>query len=205
MTAVSSENPVLDTDAPGRRGVLDAAAQLFVAQGYAATSLRQIASLAGLKAASIYHHFESKDDLFVAVLDEGIAVMVDAFDGAEATTVGGRTQRRSRAARLERHVRAHLGALFEHGPYTAAHVTAFFTAPPSVRAAVVPTRDSYERLWTVLLADLLPKSSSKQTRLHRLILFGAMNTTIEWFDPGGDTSLDELAAMITRQFLSGVQ
>lgn len=209
MVEVSlAETQAVETaaDAPGREGILDAAAQLFVAQGYAATSLRQIASLAGLKAASIYHHFESKHALFVAVLDKGIAVMVDAYVNTVESFALSATQTEVEAAeRLERHVRAHLGALFEHGPYTAAHVTAFFTAPLSVRAAVVPTRDSYESLWNDLLGELLPARTSEQVRLHRLILFGAMNTTIEWFDPSGDTSLDELATAISTQFLVGAQ
>ena len=66
----------------GRRRVLDAAAELFVTQGYAGTTLRQIAAAAGIQAGSIYHHFDSKDALFVAVLRNGMTVMNDAFDEA---------------------------------------------------------------------------------------------------------------------------
>ncbi len=175
---------------PGRRRVLDAAAARLVSQGYAATTLRQVAADAGIKAGSIYHYFPSKEALFAAVLAAGIAVMVDAFEVSEPGLLA--------------HVRAHLGALFEHGPYTAAHVTAFFTAPPAVRDATVPVRDGYETLWNSLLADLLPHLNSKEIALHRLILFGAMNTTIEWFDQTGNVTLDELAEAITGQFLNGV-
>lgn len=181
---------------PARLRVLDAAAQRFVSQGYAATTLREIAGDAGIKAASIYHHYESKESLFTAVLDDGIAVMVRAFESAANAP--------DDPDRLLRHVRAHLGALFEHGPYTAAHVTAFFTAPPSVRTAVVPVRDSYELLWNNLLGELLPHIAKAQRPLVRLVLFGAMNSTIEWFDPHGTTTLDQLAELLTDQFLNGV-
>ena len=113
---------VATTDAQtGRRRVLDASASLFVAQGYSGTTLRQIAAEAGIKAGSVYHHFDSKEDLFVAVLHEGMVVMVDAFDGALR-------QFGADAAvpnRVLAHVRAHLSAVFENGPYTTAHVTAF--------------------------------------------------------------------------------
>ena len=183
-------------DMPARLRVLDAAAQRFVSQGYAATTLREIAGDAGIKAASIYHHYESKESLFTAVLDDGIAVMVRAFESAANAP--------DDPDRLLRHVRAHLGALFEHGPYTAAHVTAFFTAPPSVRTAVVPVRDSYELLWNNLLGELLPHIAKAQRPLVRLVLFGAMNSTIEWFDPHGTTTLDQLAELLTDQFLNGV-
>jgi AcrR family transcriptional regulator len=183
-------NSPVNGQANGRERVLDAAAARFVEQGYAATTLRQIAGDIGIQAGSIYHHFSSKEELFAAVLDEGIVVMQKAFDQADGTLIG--------------HVRAHLGALFEHGPYTAAHVTAFFTAPPNVRTATVVVRDAYESRWQLLLADLLPHLGDKEVRLRRLILFGAMNTTIEWFDRSGNVTLDELAETIASQFLEGV-
>lgn len=185
------------TETPGRHGVLSAAAERFVSQGYAATTVRQIATDSGIKAASIYHHFASKEELFVAVLDEGIRVMVEAFEA-----VGPTAQRND--LRLLSHVRGHLGALFEHGPFTAAHVTAFFTAPAQVRDQVVPIRDGYERLWNQLLRDLFPIADRRELPLLRLLLFGSMNSTIEWFDPDGSTTIDQLAGLITDQFLNGV-
>ncbi len=185
----------------GRRRVLDAAAGLFVAQGYAGTTLRQIAAEAGIKAGSIYHHFDSKEVLFVSVLDDGIAVMIQAFD----TAAGALATADTVADHLLAHVRAHLGAVFENGPYTTAHVTSFFSAPPDVRAQVVPGRDSYEQQWTDLFERLFPAANTKDLRLHRLILFGAMNATADWFDPAGDVSIEQLASTISRQFLYGVQ
>ena len=102
-------------------------------------------------------------------------------------------------------MRAHLSAVFEHGPYTTAHVTSFFSAPAEVRNQVVPVRDSYEHKWNELFAELFPDLTRKQRGLHRLILFGAMNATAEWFDPTGTLALDQLASTITTQFLHGVQ
>jgi TetR/AcrR family transcriptional regulator, cholesterol catabolism regulator len=182
----------------GRQRVLDAAAERFVVQGYAATTLRQIAGDVGIKAGSIYHHFPSKEALFEAVLAHGIDVMVDAFERVETDAPAATRDR------LAAHVRAHLGALFEHGSYTAAHVTAFFTAPPEVRGELVQRRDAYEHRWNGLLADVFPQVEDRRRHLQRLLLFGALNSTIEWFDPNGDISLDELAELTTDQFLVGV-
>ena len=196
MVALNAES---DQPATGRARVLDAAAQLFVDQGYPATTLRQIATTAGIKAGSIYHHFDSKEALFVAVLHEGMVVMIESFEATEA-----RTTADANTDVLEAHVRAHLGAVFEHGPYTTAHVTSFYTAPPAVRDAVVPRRDAYEEHWQQLLERLLANHKPKELRLHRVLLFGAMNATVEWFDPSGNLSLDELASTLTTQFLHGV-
>ena len=180
--------------------MLDAAAELFVAQGYAGTTVRQIASTAGIKAGSVYHHFDSKEALFIAVLDQGMAVMIDAFVTTQADLVGDSDI----GEKILAHVRAHLGAVFEHGPYTTAHVSSFYSAPESVRTQMVPERDKYEHHWQSLFGELFPELAPQTLRLHRLILFGAMNASAGWFDPTGNISLDDLAAAISSQFLNGI-
>ena len=53
-----------------RRAILDAADRLFVEQGYAATSMRQIAEGAGLALGGIYNHFAGKEDVFTVIILE---------------------------------------------------------------------------------------------------------------------------------------
>jgi AcrR family transcriptional regulator len=56
---------------PGRTAreeILDAAAELFTSQGYAATSTRAVADAVGMRQASLYHHFATKDDILDALL-----------------------------------------------------------------------------------------------------------------------------------------
>ena len=48
--------------------IVNAAHQLFIDQGYAATSMRQIAESANLALGGIYNHFPNKDAIFVAVI-----------------------------------------------------------------------------------------------------------------------------------------
>jgi AcrR family transcriptional regulator len=52
------------------RAIVDAAYDLMVEQGYAATSMRQIADKSGLALGGIYNHFSSKEDVFVAVIED---------------------------------------------------------------------------------------------------------------------------------------
>jgi TetR/AcrR family transcriptional regulator, cholesterol catabolism regulator len=188
-------------EATGRQRITDAAAELFLRNGYAQTSLRDIADAAGIKAGSIYYHFDSKESLFRTVLERGITVMEDAFDAAADESRGLPSGERIRA-----HVRGHLSALFDHGPYTANHVSAFHIAPQAVRDAVIPARDRYEEQWVRLFAELRASGemdASVPEGLARLALFGAMNFAVEWFDPRRG-NLDELVEVIARQFWNGV-
>jgi AcrR family transcriptional regulator len=51
-----------------RLAIEDAAMELFLEQGYAATSMRQIADKAGLALGGIYNHFASKDEIFEGII-----------------------------------------------------------------------------------------------------------------------------------------
>ena len=188
-------------EAPGRSRILDEAATLFLEHGYEAASVRRIAEAVGMRAASIYHHFNSKEDLLEAILRRGLEVMTVAFGEASTATLGA-----PGPERLAAHVRAHLAALYENGPYTATHVTTFRTAPQSVRATIVPQRDAYEVLWTSLLDDLVTSgllAPDTAVGPARLMLLGGMNASVEWFDPHLG-SLDDLSELITRQTLYGL-
>jgi AcrR family transcriptional regulator len=58
-----SESPRSDT----RQRILDVALGLFTEQGYDGTSLRQIAEKLGVTKAALYYHFESKNDILLAL------------------------------------------------------------------------------------------------------------------------------------------
>jgi len=51
-----------------RQAIEDAAYELFLEQGYSATSMRQIANQAGIALGGIYNHFKGKDDIFEAII-----------------------------------------------------------------------------------------------------------------------------------------
>ncbi len=55
------------------RAILDAAARIFAARGYADTTTNHIAELAGVSIGSLYEYFPNKDALLVALLDEHLA------------------------------------------------------------------------------------------------------------------------------------
>ena len=183
----------------GRRRILDEAAARFLHHGYAETSLRHIAAAAGMQAGSVYYHFESKDAILEEILRRGIVAVDDVF----VETAAGVADDTPPAERLRLHVRAHLGALFDHGAYTAAHVTVFPSAPAPVRDASIPVRDAYEQRWHDLLAALAPDTEA-DLHLVRPLLLGAMSSALEWFDPDGSRTLDDLAYTITNQTLAGL-
>jgi AcrR family transcriptional regulator len=62
------------------RGILDAARELFVAEGYQNVSLRRIAERIEYSPAAIYGYFPSKDDIFLALAEEGFHLLFDHYN-----------------------------------------------------------------------------------------------------------------------------
>jgi len=65
------------------RAILDAARELFVAQGYQNVSIRKIAEKIEYSPAAIYSYFPSKDDIFLALAEEGFRLLFES--GEECT------------------------------------------------------------------------------------------------------------------------
>lgn len=69
--------------------IIQAAARLFIRQGYHGTSMRQVANEAGIALGGIYNHFSSKEALFVAILTERHPVreIIPALNASQGDTV----------------------------------------------------------------------------------------------------------------------
>jgi AcrR family transcriptional regulator len=64
------------------RRIVRTAARLFIDQGYAATSIEQVAAAAGSGKKTIYHHFKSKEGLFTEVIDQAAWRLLEAAEAA---------------------------------------------------------------------------------------------------------------------------
>ncbi|MCV7424864.1 TetR/AcrR family transcriptional regulator [Mycobacterium yunnanensis] len=78
-----------DQKRPGvtaRDEILDAAGELFTTLGYTATSTRSIAESVGIRQASLYHYFKTKDDILCALLGQTVSptlAFIPSLLGAE--------------------------------------------------------------------------------------------------------------------------
>jgi AcrR family transcriptional regulator len=90
-----------------RSRFLDVAAELFQSKGYCATGMQAIFEEAGVTAGAFYHHFESKKDLALAVIEERVAAEVEQtwiapVRDASTTLAGVTAVFKSIAAQLEK-------------------------------------------------------------------------------------------------------
>lgn len=161
--------------------ILDAAATLFAAKGYQASSIRDIVKVAGMLPGSLYYHFANKDQLLVAVYAEGVRRIGAAVDAALAR----QNDATEPWARLEAACVAHLESLLARSAYAKVVISVQPCDVPAVARELIALRAGYERQFVSLIAALpLPKRlRSRQSRASlRLLLLGALNWTPTWYD-----------------------
>ena len=179
-----------------RHQLLRASARLFRERGYDGTSVRDIAQATGLQSGSWVYHFPTKQDILVAVMEEGLN---DALARIEAIAKHDLSPRRKFAAL----VRAHLDTILAPGQdfipvvlYEWRSLEA--TALPRVTA---PLR-RYEAIWKRVIGELQRHGEwPGRTRIDALLLFGALNWMARWYAPEGKLTVDELSRDAVRFFL----
>ena len=183
-----------------RERILDAAALIFRQQGHGAR-LADIAEAAGMQAGSLYYHFDSRESLVEEVLYIGIRkawdLVNDALDGLGVDATPGE--------RLLTAVEAHALAILETSDYSAANSRIFSMATDEVRARHYAFQQEYGEFFNRLLEEALASGEVRaevDPAIMRMLLFGAMNWTAEWFRPGrGRTAeqvVHQLRALITQ-------
>lgn len=165
---------------PRRDELLAVAARIFSARGYEGASLREICAAAGILPGSMYHHFRSKEDLFVSVHAEGFRRLNEVVDRALAGMA-------EPWARLEAAVGAHLSELVERADVVAVTSASLFHMEGShLQRRLNRPREAYESRFRRLI-HALPLPADVDRSLLRLTLLGAINWTRVWYRPGKRT------------------
>ncbi|MBQ0917864.1 TetR family transcriptional regulator [Hydrogenophaga aromaticivorans] len=193
-------------DGNRRQALMRAAAKLFRQYGFAATSTRDIATAAGMRSGSPFYHFENKEALLAGVMHEGMQSALRrqtaAMDGAAAAgAAAGQTLSARECLRVL--VRNHLEVLL--GPdsdFIPVMLYEWRSLSEAQRSEVNRLKADYEAAWVPVLQALHASGELKgEPGLARLMLFGALNWSVQWFDPGRQASLDDLTQTTLLLFL----
>jgi TetR/AcrR family transcriptional regulator, cholesterol catabolism regulator len=180
--------------------IVDAAADLFSEQGYAATSIQDIADRVGLLKGSLYHYINTKEDLLHAVIQE--AHHHTAALGVEALALDGNAIDKLTFV-VERHLSGAAGNL--------AKVRVFYREakflPRDRLEDILATRDSYEHsLRQIIVAGREEGvfASHLDPTLTAIAILAILNSVQQWYRPAGPRTLEEVTAAFTDLVLRSV-
>ena len=92
--------------ADSRAAILDAAQRLFMQDGYRGISMRQIAEAVGVTKAALYYHFQDKEDLFIAIVEQYLLRMSALIDQVALTADASEVSVREQVSELVRRILA---------------------------------------------------------------------------------------------------
>lgn len=154
-----------------RERILDIALDLFIRKGYAETSLREIAAELGFSKAALYYHFESKQDILMALHMRVHTVTDDVLPVLEAEADAG--------AVWERLVDLLIGLTLRHRRLIELHirnqeaVAELHRDPALAKHGPVITE-----IQDQLLSLLKDPSVPVETRIRRIASLGAMTAVL---------------------------
>ena len=181
-----SPNSNTPGDASRREELLRTAARLFVDKGFEATTTRDIADAVGMRSGSPFYHFRSKQDLLKAAMAEGLETgyrsLLAAIEGIDDP-----------ALRLRVLIRTHLGNLLEGECEAPLLLFESRSLDAAARAEIAAITDRYQKPWQETLDALAAAGQLNSAQPPvRLLLFGMLNWTPQWYRADGGLSLDQM-------------
>jgi len=179
-----------------REELLRVCARLFREKGFDGTTIRDISEAAGMHSGSPFYHFKTKQEMLVAVMEQGLAEGLRRTEGVLA-------ERLPAEEKFRRLVRAHLGTILEDGnDFIPVLLYDWRSLTPANRRRVIALKDRYDQLWQRMLDELEREGRlACDARLARLLVLGAVNWTAQWYRSGGRFTLDQVAAQTAQFFL----
>lgn len=190
-----------DRDDGNRRQLLiSGAARLFRQKGFDATSTRDIAAEVGMQSGSPFYHFESKGALLYAVMEEGMRSAIAQQAGELQKHEHLRQDPRGLLAVLiGNHFNVLLGPGSDFIPvmlYESRAITA------SQRALLATLQGEYEAPWVPVLQALHDAGLLRaDVKLARLMIFGALNWSVQWYDRRKGATLEQLTQAAMALFI----
>lgn len=179
-------------DGNRRHQLLQGAARLFRRKGYGATTTRDIAAAVGMHSGSPFYHFKSKNALLYAVMEEGMRSALERQGSSIQVAVDAKAAEPLTQMRLL--VRAHFDVLLGPGsdfiPVMLYEARSLSTRQ---RNALAKLQTDYEAAWLPVLEALHASGRIRGSLgLARMMIFGALNWSVQWFDRKKTASLDDL-------------
>ena len=182
-----------------QQSVLTIAVEVFNEFGYEATSMGTLAERLGTSKSAIYHHFPSKEEVLNQALEY-------ALGGLEAILDDPRSRTGAADARLRVVVSEAVCVLCERLPYVTLLLRLRGNTP--VERGALDRR----RRFNAAMAELVESARKEGTlrtdvdaRTITRLLFGMINSIVEWYRPGGLMTPGLLAQDVLAVAFEGIR
>ena len=179
--------------------VLVVAAKTFTERGYDGTSMEDLARRLGVTKSAIYHHVASKDQLLRLATDralDGLSAVVSEAGAVEGPAID----------KLEHVVRRSVEVLVDELPFVTLLLRVRGNTAGERRA--IARRREIDHALAALVAQAEADGDIRadvEPELTARLLFGMVNSLVEWYRPRGGAAKHEVADAICRIAFTGLR
>lgn len=182
-----------------RDSLLEVAVAAFNERGYDGTGMEELAKRLGLSKSSIYHHVSGKEELLGLALGRALDALFAVLDEVPDATAGA-------TARLEHVVHRSVEVLAAELPYVTLLLRV--RGNSAVERRALDKRREFDRR----VAELVTRAAAEggvradvDPHLTSRLLFGTVNSLVEWYRPDGDLAVSALATALTTVLFDGLR
>lgn len=179
--------------------LLAVAAEVFTSQGFDGTSMEDLGKRLGIAKSAIYHHVSSKDELLGLALDRALDGLSDVVDRSRMIRAGA-------VVRLRYLIRGSVLVLIAQKPFVTLLLRVHGNTDIERRA--LERRRQFDAYVAELVDAAMAEGAVRddiQPAVAARLLFGMVNSLVEWVRPQGEVAAEQLADTVWSVALQGIR
>jgi AcrR family transcriptional regulator len=180
--------------------IVNKAAKMFKQKGFVATSMRDLAAELGIEAASIYHHFKSKEELLEKICFD----MADKFitNAKEVNDIYFNAEEKLKMA-----IKLHVETITENQNQSSVFLSEWRNLSEPKLTLFKQLRQQYENQFTIILADGEKEDifDDVEKKFAVLSILSTINFINEWYKPEGKMNASEIAEKLSNFIMGGLR
>jgi AcrR family transcriptional regulator len=184
-----------------RDEILQVAAELFAAKGYEETTIREIGDAAGILSGSLYHHFQTKEEMLHDLL-KGFVSMIPEY---QAIVDQGAGSKETMCAMIDLGLRTSVSN--PHIVAITVHERKFLARHPTFAYVQTAWKDMSKIWYGVLQRGVEEGVVRDDLDLHLLLrmINDLIAAAVDWYRPGGRYSMDKIIHTQIALIFGGIE
>jgi len=181
--------------------VIRKAAELFREKGYAASSMRDLAQMLGIEAASLYSHIKSKEEILQSLCFDMAAEFRKSLDEVEKQDIPA-------SVKLKEGIIGHIQVMAKDLTASAVFMNEHRHLSPAYLRDFLLLRINYINRFKKIIEDGITSGEFKVTidkKLAVMTLFSSLNWMPQWYDPDSNLVPADLGEQLADMLINGLK
>jgi TetR/AcrR family transcriptional regulator, cholesterol catabolism regulator len=175
------------------------ATELFRVKGYSATSMRDLAGMLGIEAASLYSHIKSKEEILQNICFRIATEFFEALDKVE-------TESKTSKEKLTNAIKAHIKVITADPAASAVFFNEWKHMKGNNLTEFLELRDRYENRFRKILEEGMKNEEFRtiDSKFAVLTIFSSTNWLHHWYKPEGKMTPEQIGDHLANLIINGL-